>query len=271
MCLLTFAGYFYEIPSIGAIRINTQVWKFWSFFTKQWRKSFRDNEWFYFRKSVFSPMQEYLDVLGRPMVLADKQAKQVQWTNVYLDALVRYWSYLFVSEFNKKANIWWSLKMTNGKQRLEAFAFSHSKMYRFKWDTVLFWTFSGTGSGHHWNTPCFQQNEEQRWQERRGAVMKCLNNIDSDQYRVCFTFSVILLPSQSQNQLILGVMGIDVSLDDIKKLTPRFTVGLFNFLFSPIYDDSHNDRHIYQTLIGRLDTHVSILSLIMNDPTPLWM
>nr|XP_020645687.1 voltage-dependent calcium channel subunit alpha-2/delta-1 [Pogona vitticeps] len=47
-------GYYYEIPSIGAIRINTQ---------------------------------EYLDVLGRPMVLAGKQAKQVQWTNVYLDAL----------------------------------------------------------------------------------------------------------------------------------------------------------------------------------------
>uniref|UniRef100_A0A8C1QCP1 Calcium voltage-gated channel auxiliary subunit alpha2delta 1 n=1 Tax=Cyprinus carpio TaxID=7962 RepID=A0A8C1QCP1_CYPCA len=45
-------GYFYEIPSIGAIRINTQ---------------------------------EYLDVMGRPMVLAD--AKEVQWTNVYLDAL----------------------------------------------------------------------------------------------------------------------------------------------------------------------------------------
>lgn len=33
--------------------------------------------------------QEYLDVLGRPMVLAGSVAKQVQWTNVYQDALVR--------------------------------------------------------------------------------------------------------------------------------------------------------------------------------------
>lgn len=33
--------------------------------------------------------QEYLDVLGRPMVLAGRSAKQVQWTNVYQDALVR--------------------------------------------------------------------------------------------------------------------------------------------------------------------------------------
>lgn len=56
-------------------------------------------------------------------------------------------------------------------------------------------------------------------------IVKCLNNINSDQYRVCFTFSVIPVPSQYQNQLILGVMGIDVSLDDIKKLTPRFTVN----------------------------------------------
>uniref|UniRef100_A0A8C1KSF8 Calcium channel, voltage-dependent, alpha 2/delta subunit 1a n=1 Tax=Cyprinus carpio TaxID=7962 RepID=A0A8C1KSF8_CYPCA len=47
-------GYYYEIPSIGAIRINTQ---------------------------------EYLDVLGRPMVKEDKKAKTVQWTNVYVDAL----------------------------------------------------------------------------------------------------------------------------------------------------------------------------------------
>lgn len=34
-------------------------------------------------------LQEYLDVLGRPMVLAGSKAKQVQWTNVYQDALVR--------------------------------------------------------------------------------------------------------------------------------------------------------------------------------------
>uniref|UniRef100_A0A8C7IXZ5 Calcium channel, voltage-dependent, alpha 2/delta subunit 2a n=1 Tax=Oncorhynchus kisutch TaxID=8019 RepID=A0A8C7IXZ5_ONCKI len=50
-------GFYYEIPSIGAIRINTQ---------------------------------EYLDVLGRPMVLAGPKAKLVQWTNVYQDALVRH-------------------------------------------------------------------------------------------------------------------------------------------------------------------------------------
>ena len=41
-----------------------------------------------FSFSVFG--QEYLDVLGRPMVLAGSEAKQVQWTNVYQDALVRH-------------------------------------------------------------------------------------------------------------------------------------------------------------------------------------
>lgn len=35
------------------------------------------------------PLQEYLDVLGRPMVKDHRKAKKVQWTNVYLDALVR--------------------------------------------------------------------------------------------------------------------------------------------------------------------------------------
>uniref|UniRef100_A0A3B5AGV2 Calcium voltage-gated channel auxiliary subunit alpha2delta 1 n=1 Tax=Stegastes partitus TaxID=144197 RepID=A0A3B5AGV2_9TELE len=101
-------GYFYEIPSIGAIRINTQ---------------------------------EYLDVLGRPMVLADKQAKQVQWTNVYLDAL------------------------------------------------ELGLVITGT-------LPVFNRTKTH------------------------------------QNQLILGVMGIDVSLDDIKKLTPRFTIGPNGYYFA---------------------------------------
>ncbi|XP_029545965.1 voltage-dependent calcium channel subunit alpha-2/delta-2-like [Salmo trutta] len=48
--------FYFEIRSICAIRINTQ---------------------------------EYLDVLGRPMVLTGSRAKQVQWTNVYQDALVR--------------------------------------------------------------------------------------------------------------------------------------------------------------------------------------
>uniref|UniRef100_A0A7N8YJ25 Calcium voltage-gated channel auxiliary subunit alpha2delta 1 n=1 Tax=Mastacembelus armatus TaxID=205130 RepID=A0A7N8YJ25_9TELE len=106
-------GYFYEIPSIGAIRINTQ---------------------------------EYLDVLGRPMVLADKQAKQVQWTNVYLDAL------------------------------------------------ELGLVITGT-------LPVF--NKTKTKDDRNG-----------------------------KNQLILGVMGIDVSLDDIKKLTPRFTIGPNGYYFA---------------------------------------
>uniref|UniRef100_A0A3P9JZ52 Calcium voltage-gated channel auxiliary subunit alpha2delta 1 n=1 Tax=Oryzias latipes TaxID=8090 RepID=A0A3P9JZ52_ORYLA len=108
-------GYFYEIPSIGAIRINTQ---------------------------------EYLDVLGRPMVLADKQAKQVQWTNVYLDAL------------------------------------------------ELGLVITGT-------LPVFNRTKI--------PALGCI---------------------QSDNQLILGVMGIDVSLDDIKKLTPRFTIGPNGYYFA---------------------------------------
>uniref|UniRef100_A0A8C1I811 Calcium voltage-gated channel auxiliary subunit alpha2delta 1 n=1 Tax=Cyprinus carpio TaxID=7962 RepID=A0A8C1I811_CYPCA len=108
-------GYFYEIPSIGAIRINTQ---------------------------------EYLDVLGRPMVLAD--AKQVQWTNVYLDAL------------------------------------------------ELGLVITGT-------LPVFNKTKS-----REGCTNK--NN--------------------HQSQLILGVMGVDVSLDDIKRLTPRFTIGPNGYYFA---------------------------------------
>lgn len=35
---------------------------------------------------------------------------------------------------------------------------------------------------------------------------------------------ILLLRAAFQNQLILGVMGIDVALNDIKKLTPRYNV-----------------------------------------------
>ncbi|XP_053108701.1 voltage-dependent calcium channel subunit alpha-2/delta-1 isoform X3 [Hemicordylus capensis] len=104
-------GYYYEIPSIGAIRINTQ---------------------------------EYLDVLGRPMVLAGERAKKVQWTNVYLDAL------------------------------------------------ELGLVISGT-------LPVF--------------------NLTKDQ-------------NNKQNQLILGVMGVDVALEEIKKLTPRFTLCPNGYYFA---------------------------------------
>uniref|UniRef100_A0AAV2IWX2 VWFA domain-containing protein n=1 Tax=Knipowitschia caucasica TaxID=637954 RepID=A0AAV2IWX2_KNICA len=105
-------GYYYEIPSIGAIRLNTQ---------------------------------EYLDVLGRPMVKADKRAKQVQWTNVYLDALEL------------------GLVITG---------------------TMPVFNKTSTGS------------------------------------------------KKSQNQLILGVVAVDVSLEDIKRLTPRFTFGPNGYYFA---------------------------------------
>uniref|UniRef100_A0A3B3UNY8 Calcium channel, voltage-dependent, alpha 2/delta subunit 1a n=1 Tax=Poecilia latipinna TaxID=48699 RepID=A0A3B3UNY8_9TELE len=110
-------GYYYEIPSIGAIRLNTQ---------------------------------EYLDVLGRPMVRADsgpkrvRKPKQVQWTNVYLDAL------------------------------------------------ELGLVITGT-------LPVF-------------------NKTDTG--------------SKAKNPLFLGVMAIDVSLEDIKRLTPRFTFGPNGYYFA---------------------------------------
>ncbi|XP_075429762.1 voltage-dependent calcium channel subunit alpha-2/delta-2 [Ascaphus truei] len=105
-------GYYFEIPSIGAIRINTQ---------------------------------EYLDVLGRPMVLAGNEAKQVQWTNVYQDAL-------------------------------------------------------GLGLVVTGTLPVFNLTED--------------------------------AASAGKNQLILGVMGIDVALDDIHKLTPRYSLGANGYMFA---------------------------------------
>ncbi|KAM9325760.1 voltage-dependent calcium channel subunit alpha-2/delta-2 [Gastrophryne carolinensis] len=106
-------GYYFEIPSIGAIRINTQ---------------------------------EYLDVLGRPMVLAGNEAKQVQWTNVYQDAL-------------------------------------------------------GLGLVVTGTLPVFN-----------------LTMDDSG--------------TPGKNQLILGVMGIDVALEDIQKLTPRYSLGANGYMFA---------------------------------------
>nr|XP_032825706.1 voltage-dependent calcium channel subunit alpha-2/delta-2-like isoform X2 [Petromyzon marinus] len=103
-------GYYFEIPSIGAIRINTQ---------------------------------EYLDVLGRPMVLAGPRGKQVQWTNVYLDALEQ------------------GLVITG---------------------TLPVFNLSASGN--------------------------------------------------VQNQLILGVMGVDVSLKEIKELTDQFNLGANGYFFA---------------------------------------
>ncbi|XP_029630434.1 voltage-dependent calcium channel subunit alpha-2/delta-2-like isoform X1 [Salmo trutta] len=103
-------GFYYEIPSIGAIRINTQ---------------------------------EYLDVLGRPMVLAGPKAKQVQWTNVYQDAL-------------------------------------------------------GLGLVITGTMPVF--------------------NLTAD--------------ANSQTQLVLGVMGVDVAINEIKRKTPTYRLGANGYTFA---------------------------------------
>ncbi|KAG7319330.1 hypothetical protein KOW79_017804 [Hemibagrus wyckioides] len=103
-------GYYFEIRSICAIRINTQ---------------------------------EYLDVLGRPMVLAGRSAKQVQWTNVYQDAL-------------------------------------------------------GLGLVVTGTLPVFN----------------------------------LTMDGNSQNQLILGVMGVDVHLDELKRLAPRYNLGANGYIFA---------------------------------------
>uniref|UniRef100_A0A3B4UQU5 Calcium voltage-gated channel auxiliary subunit alpha2delta 2 n=1 Tax=Seriola dumerili TaxID=41447 RepID=A0A3B4UQU5_SERDU len=87
--------------------------------------------------------QEYLDVLGRPMVLAGSDAKQVQWTNVYQDAL-------------------------------------------------------GLGMVVTGTLPVFN----------------------------------LTMDGNSQNQLILGVMGVDVHLDEIKRLTPRYNLGANGYIFA---------------------------------------
>uniref|UniRef100_A0A3Q2PN33 Calcium voltage-gated channel auxiliary subunit alpha2delta 2 n=1 Tax=Fundulus heteroclitus TaxID=8078 RepID=A0A3Q2PN33_FUNHE len=86
---------------------------------------------------------EYLDVLGRPMVLAGSEAKQVQWTNVYQDAL-------------------------------------------------------GLGLVVTGTLPVFN----------------------------------LTMNGNSQNQLILGVMGVDVHLDEIKRLTPRYNLGANGYIFA---------------------------------------
>ncbi|XP_008287493.1 voltage-dependent calcium channel subunit alpha-2/delta-2a isoform X2 [Stegastes partitus] len=104
-------GYYFEIPSIGAIRINTQ---------------------------------EYLDVLGRPMVLAGNKAKQVQWTNVYQDAL-------------------------------------------------------GLGLVITGTMPVF--------------------NLTADVVSV-------------KNQLILGVMGVDIAINEIKRKTPTYRLGANGYTFA---------------------------------------
>ncbi|TNN84336.1 Voltage-dependent calcium channel subunit alpha-2/delta-2 [Liparis tanakae] len=42
----------------------------------------------------------------------------------------------------------------------------------------------------------------------------------------------LTMDGNSQNQLILGVMGVDVHLDEIKRLTPRYNLGANGYIFA---------------------------------------
>uniref|UniRef100_A0AAQ5Y2F4 VWFA domain-containing protein n=1 Tax=Amphiprion ocellaris TaxID=80972 RepID=A0AAQ5Y2F4_AMPOC len=140
-------GYYFEIRSICAIRINTQ---------------------------------EYLDVLGRPMVLTGSDAKQVQWTNVYQDAL-------------------------------------------------------GLGMVVTGTLPVFN------------LTMDGNSQVEN------------LTKLRISNQLILGVMGVDVHLDEIKRLTPRYNLGANGYIFAI-------DPNGYLLLHPNLQPKVSYL---VNLPEPV--
>ncbi|KAG7260720.1 hypothetical protein CRUP_029476 [Coryphaenoides rupestris] len=139
-------GYYFEIRSICAIRINTQ---------------------------------EYLDVLGRPMVLAGSIAKQVQWTNVYQDTL-------------------------------------------------------GLGMVVTGTLPVFN----------------------------------LTMDGNSQNQLILGVMGVDVHLDEIKRLTPRYNLDdlpepvTLDFLDAEVADS--NKEEIRRQMIDGRPGEMQIKTLVKS-------
>uniref|UniRef100_A0A8C0VX66 Calcium voltage-gated channel auxiliary subunit alpha2delta 2 n=1 Tax=Cyanistes caeruleus TaxID=156563 RepID=A0A8C0VX66_CYACU len=109
----------------------------------QWMACANKGEWGW-HPAGMGGCREYLDVLGRPMVLAGNRAKQVQWTNVYQDAL-------------------------------------------------------GLGLVVTGTLPVFNLTEDS---------------------------------SDRKNQLILGVMGIDVALNDIKRLTPRYNLGANGYVFA---------------------------------------
>lgn len=194
------SGYYYEIPSIGAIRINTQVN---DSITLVYKCDFFPASYFIVTRLLY--IQEYLDVLGRPMVKEDKKAKKVQWTNVYVDALVRQLLYICISRFQKVLNGCW-LCCRNWALWLQA-------LYQCSIKPA---PAAGTVETRLLRYYFVAHSCSQ-------LIHVCLMN----QMNWSGTRSVFKSPCyqlQGQSQLILGVMAIDVSLDDIKRLTPRFTV-----------------------------------------------
>lgn len=117
---------------------------------------------------VFLLLQEYLDVLGRPMVLAGPKAKQVQWTNVYQDALV--------SENLQRKTIYLINPYSNICKILQIFLLQTNSGFNYVLPPLLlfvedFWVNSGHELG----------------------VTPFLNLFNFAMYHFCFCFFVFLL------------------------------------------------------------------------------
>ncbi|KAK3557123.1 hypothetical protein QTP70_024638 [Hemibagrus guttatus] len=281
-------GYYFEIPSIGAIRINTQ--------------------------HLFPAFREYLDVLGRPMVLAGNRAKQVQWTNVYQDAL---------SDLEKaydrvpREELWYCMRksgvaekyvrvvqdMYERSRTVVRCAVGQTEEFKvevglhqglalspFLFAIVMVQLSEEVRQESPWTMMfaddiviCSESREQveenlERWRfalERRGMKVSrskteymCVNEREgsgtvrlqgeevkkvqefkylgsTDQSNgecgkeglglvITGTMPVFNLTTDgdSKNQLILGVMGVDVALSEIKQLTPRYKLGANGYTFA---------------------------------------
>lgn len=97
-------------------------------------------------------LQEYLDVLGRPMVLAGPRAKQVQWTNVYQDALVSEEFKTFYYSERVPADFLVPL----GVHSFKLYLCNEYMLFKCYFKVGFLHVFLGFGPRHHWDDASLQ-------------------------------------------------------------------------------------------------------------------